>query len=290
MTRAPAVVPKSIIEYGQRCLLCRGDSLAGGTVCWKHSDEMGAMLDPDNTGNALAGLPASIPVMFSMLDASPGASGLAERRAPGFGSTPPCSLHIITMRDDRSHAYPVVDEWFSSRGDSPPDLAHPHHEDEHPPRAIAKSLAGLAAAVQDEIHATGHAACMPCPVRVHALGLPTGVAGLAAWLYARVRVLARLGWANDAYRDLRDLREQLRDAIGDPALRPIGHCTNPLAEVGSGVQIMCGHALYPPEGVAPTAPDEPVRNLPIVTCGRCHAVYDGLAQLRLRVAELEGAS
>ncbi len=279
--------PKTIVEYGQRCLLCRNDAAASRVLCWKHIDEMRDMLDPDNTGLPLDDLPPSIPVMFAALDACPGGTGLGERRAPGFASMPPGSLHIMAMRDPRSCAHPVatttlpsgevVDEWYSAGADGWPDFSRPHYEDDSAVRAVEKCLQGLADALHDE-----HRDDLWPPL--------VGVDAICVWLHDRVTALSRLAWADDAYRDLRDLREQLRRATGDPPPKSLGDCTNDIVlDRETGATGPCGHALYPPPG-KPTARDEPVKDVPIVVCGRCHAGYDGLAQLRLRIAELKGAS
>lgn len=268
--------PKAVVDYGQKCLICRNDAAAGRTICWKQIDEIRDMLDAENTGSALDDIPPSIPVMYDALDASPGASGIGERRAPGFVSTPPCTLHVVAMRDNRSKSYAVAYEWYSAGPDGRPDYTKPHAESDHAVRPVHASLQGLADAVAAETgdsDATGD------------------VNELCAWLYERLPALTRLAWSDDLYRDLRDLREQLRAAIGDPPPAALGYCTNDiLIDRHTGDRGPCGHPLYPPTGIKPTAPDEPVKDVPIVVCGRCKAVYDGLAQLRLRIAELKGAS
>lgn len=269
--------PKPIVAYGQRCLLCRNDAAASRLLCWRHIDELSEMLDVDNTGRALDDLPPSIPVMWSMLDSAPGSTGLGERRAPGFVSTPPCSLHIVAMQDPRSCSHAVVDVWYSAGPGGNPDLTRPHFEAENAPRSVEKSLRGIVESVSAEVGDE----------------LPAGrsVEALCAWLYGRVKALTRLAWADDIYRDLRDLRDQLRAAIGDPPVKPLAHCTNDIViDRETGERGPCGHALYPPAGVKPVARDEPVKSVPVVTCGRCRAQYDGLAQLRLRIAELKGAT
>jgi len=268
--------PKTIIAYGQRCLLCRNDAAASRVLCWKHVDEMGDMLDCENTGAPLEDLPPSIPVMFAALDACPGGAGLGERRAPGFVSMPPGSLHVMAMRDNRSHSYAVVEAWYSAGSDGYPDIMHPHYEDEHAVRAVDKCLRGLA----DALHEENTDDTWP----------PRGLHAVCAWLHARLATLSRLAWADDAYRDLRDLREQLRRVI-DPPMKALGYCVNDIViDRETGERGECGHALYPPAGAKPMARDEPVRDVPIVVCGRCHAKYDGMAQLRLRISELKGAT
>lgn len=279
MKGAELTEPKPIVDYGQRCMLCRNDAAASRVLCWRHIDEMSDMLDVDNAGRALDDLPPSIPVMWAMLDTSPGANGLSERRAPGFESTPPCSLHIVAMRDPRSCAHPVVDEWFSAGANGWPDFTRPHTEDEQAVRSVEKSLCGLVDAVGAEIDVPN--------VRDG----DHDVTSLCEWLHAHVTLLSRLPWADDVYRDLRDLRDQLRAGIGEHPPRALGYCTNDIiTDRETGESGPCGHALYPPAGAKPMARDEPVRDVPVVVCTRCHARYDGLAQLRLRIAELKGTA
>ena len=271
--------PKPIVAYGQRCLLCRNDAAASRVLCWKHIDELGEMLDEDNEGRPLDDLPPSIPVMWGLLDTTPGSSGLAERRAPGFVSTPPCTLHIVAMRDPRSCAHAVVDFWYSAGPDGYPDIAHPHFESDNAVRSVEKSLRGLGESISAELD--------------EELPAHRTVAGLCSWLYGRVKELSRLAWADDMYRDLRDLREQLRRVPGvwGPPPKPLGYCANDIVlDRVLDIRGPCDHPLYPPAGAKPMARDEPIRDVPIVVCARCHAEYDGLAQLRLRIAELKGAS
>lgn len=249
--------PKTLVAYGQRCLICRNDAAESRTICWKHIDDIRDMLDPLNKGRPLDDLPASIPVMYAALDPSPGATGLGERRAPGFASTPPLRLHVVAMRDDRSR--PPLDD------------------DDDPVRATGASLRGIVEAVCAELD-------RPPPQ------LGRDVLALCVWLFGFLRPLTRLAWADDLYRDLRELRDQLRHAVGDPAPRPLGHCTaDILLDRETGERGPCGHPLYPPAGLPPTARDEPVKDVPVVECRRCRSQYDGLAQLRLRIAELEGS-
>lgn len=261
--------PKAIVDYGQKCLLCKNDAAASCTICWKHIDDMRDMLDVENTGRALDDIPPSIPAMFAGLDSMPGATGLGERRAPGFASTPPCSLHVVAMGDARSVPYVMRDD----DGEALPD------DRDGEVRPVIETLRTIAVLVAADIGDTAP--------------MWRSVGPLCSWLSARLTPLSRLPWADDLYRDLRDLRDQLRHAYGDPPPRPLGHCTNTVVVRGEApgehVSAQCGHPLYPPAGAKPTARDEPVKDVPVVECGRCHAVYDGLAQLRLSIAERKGA-
>lgn len=252
--------PKGVVAYGQRCLLCRNDAAESRVICWKHIDDIRDMLDVENEGRPLDDLPPSIPVMFSALDATPGPAPMGERPAPGYESTPPLLLHVVAMRDDRSRS--------------------PEDEGDDSLRPIAASLRGIVDSIRSEVDGLAPSS-------------GTGVFALCMWLSRHLSVVSRLPWVDDLYRDLRELSDQLRAAHGDGRPRPLGHCTNtivvPGERDGEHRNMPCGHALYRPRGVKPTAPDEPVRDIPAVECGRCHARYDGLAQLRLRIAELKGS-
>jgi hypothetical protein len=120
--------PKTIVEYGKRCLLCRNDSAASRLLCWKHCDDIRDMLDGENLGYPLDGIPPSIPVLYRTLDVMPGSTGLGERRAPGFESTPPLSMHRAAMRDPRTLP-----------------------SDDDPVRSVLGTLAGIAYSVVEEL-------------------------------------------------------------------------------------------------------------------------------------------
>jgi hypothetical protein len=235
--------PKTIVEYGKRCLLCRNDSAASRLLCWKHCDDIRDMLDGENLGYPLDGIPPSIPVLYRTLDVMPGSTGLGERRAPGFESTPPLSMHRAAMRDPRTLP-----------------------SDDDPVRSVLGTLAGIAYSVVEELD---------CPPPF----APRTVYTLCAWLSGRLEALTRLPWADDMYRDLTHLRDQLRAAHGDPLPRSIGHCTNVITVAGTGggssFNHPCGNALFPPRD----------RRESVVQCGHCGKVYDGIAQLRMSIGD-----
>lgn len=244
--------PKSIVEYGKRCLLCRNDAAASRVLCWRHIDEIRDMLDVRNVGSAEHGIPASIPVLFAALDAFPSGSGPIERRAPGFESSPPGSLHVMALRDPRS----LPAEWDNVR-------------------SVPGTLARIIDAVCEELVYTSG-------------GAGATVDSACRWLGNRLEPLSRLPWADDLYRDLRELSDSLRAVFGDTPPKPIGRCTNVIVVVGSGADIgnhhnaVCGSALYPPPR---RAGDVEPREVPAIECSRCHAIYDGLAQIRLEAQQ-----
>lgn len=248
--------PKTIVDYGKRCLLCRNDAAESRVLCWKHVDEIRDMVNLLNRGNA--DVPPSIPVLYGMLDAMPASSGLVERRAPGFESSPPGSLHVMAMRDGRS-------------------LPAEHDDVRSVLGTLLRIVESVGAPVEDTYRAAWSGG--------------SGVNGLCGWLHGHLDILVRLPWADELYRDLRDLRDQLRAVFGDRPPRPIGHCTNVISVHGDAPgtysQVRCGYPLYAPPPCANTwgMASRP----PWIKCGRCRFVYDGLAQVELALAERERA-
>jgi hypothetical protein len=253
--------PKPLVEYGTKCLLCREDAAASRLLCWRHCDEMRDMLDVGNRGHAEYDVPASIPVLFASLDVMPGSNGAPERRAPGFESTPPGSVHVMAMRDGRSL----------------PD-------DQDRVRSVPGTLRALAELIGSDL---GERATLR----------KTGVDVVCSWLSARLVPITRLPWADDIYRDLRELRDALRAAHGEELPKVIGHCTAVIVIPNTSLSRRCGHALYAPQRrwldeVSEEAPSErrvDLPDIPPVHCPRCHAKYDGMDQLRLEAAKRKGA-
>lgn len=253
------------IHRGRRCLLCREGPRPGGTLCWAHHDELGRILDPNYRGERDLDRAASIPVLYRRLDAAPGTSGGQDRRAPGFASTPPANLHIVAMRDRRSHAHPVVDVWHEA---SDPDHRRPHYEDEHAPRPVALALSGLADVVWDDLGYHGPREATD------------DVARLSGWLHAHLEHLTGRDDADETMRDLLDLHDQLRPAAGDPKPRPIGACTGWVPVPETGEKVECREPLYlpPPQPGVTVDPRKPV-----LRCQRCDRPYSHLMLLRLEI-------
>jgi hypothetical protein len=195
---------------------------------------------------------------YQQLDSTPGASGAdGGRGAPGFGSRPPATLHVIAMRDWRSKpcevshdavAYvydPATGEaidkrevWYGADG-------RPHSEQERPVRSVPGTLASLAHLVAEERD------IRPPATR--------DVAELVRWLDGQMDWITRQELVADFYRDLRDLQAQLRPVTGDRRAR-IGTCPNTV-DGESEHPRECGAPLH-----APTRGDS-------ISCGSCGRVW-----------------
>ena len=178
---------------------------------------------------------------FLQLDSTPGASGEAGTRgAPGFGSRPPASPHIITMTDWRSKSCEVsfdavvyirdengeaIDRrevWYGADGRA-------HSEDPRPVRSVPGTLAALAGLIAEERDVR------PPPAR--------WVPDLVRWLDGHLDWITRQDMVVDVHRDFCDLLGQLRPVTGDRRVR-VGTCPNTL-DLGDTSQ-ECGTPLYAP--------------------------------------------
>lgn len=255
------------LATGRRCPLCRNPRRPAGALCWDHHDILARTLDPDYHGDRDLERAASIPVLYARLDPTPTRGDPADRRAPGFASTPPCDLDIVVMRDPRSVGYPVVAVWHELLpGTNQPDLAHPHYEDNHPHRAVPKAVGGLADMLWDDLGYRG-----PRTAR--------SVEDMCGWLHAHRHALTARDDADDIWRDLTQLHDQLRTAAGDPRPRPVGSCTGWVPAPGGG-RDECREPLWlpPPRPGVKIPPSEPV-----LRCDRCDRPYTHLALLRLEI-------
>ena len=187
-----------------------------------------------------------IGVRYLELDATPGASGdEGSRGAPGFGSRPPASPHIIVMMDRRSKPCEVsydgvlyvfdpnaedgagafVDRrgvWFGSDGRA-------HSEQPNPVRSVPGTLASLALLVAEE------RGMRPPPAR--------SVQAFVRWLDHQLDWVTRHELVVEFAHDLRVLLAQLRPVTGDPSIR-IGVCPNTL-DLGE-TSTECGTPLFAP--------------------------------------------
>lgn len=269
------------IQQGRRCDLCREDRRPGGALCWAHHDDLGRILDPDYLGDRDLDRAPSIPRLFADLDPMPGTTGSQDRRAPGFESQAPCNLTAVVMRDPRSASYPVVAVWYdphpSGWGD---DLARPHTEQDNPPRAVAKAVAGLLEAVAEDLND-------PPP--------PSGVGAQCWWLHQHLDHLTARDDAAELHRDLTELHLQLRHATGHPPAKPVALCTGWVRDRDTGEKVECRAPLFmPPEqpgvdcGLAQPPKLDPTR--PVMRCRRCDRPYTALQLLRLEIGEQASAS
>lgn len=197
-----------------------------------------------------------IGVRYLALDASPGASGEPSGRgAPGFGSRPAASPHVITMTDWRSKscevAFDGVQYVWDPNADTvlepgqygPPGGAYVerrevwfgrdgrgHTEQENPPRSIPLALSGIAAMIAEE----------------RGMNSPTTrqVPDLVRWIDAQMDWITRNDIVGDIRDELRSLAMQLRPVTGEPGRRHIGTCPRVIDE-GEHTR-ECGTRLYAP--------------------------------------------
>jgi len=265
------------LDGQSRCQLCRFPARTGGTLCWRHHDEVAHMLDPYNHGNRDVDIAASIPVLFSMLDPTPGGGGNTDRRPPGFASAPAANLHKLVMLDDRSVNDPQT--WYGAGPNGKPDTTRPYTEEEEPPRAIAKAVTGLVNSLVEHLELEGPQ--LRNGEHFHDRTVP----GLCAWMYDHIELITSHPDADDIYDDLRELSDQLRPAVGDRKMGPAGWCIELLTHQASGEYQECGCPLYLP----PPTPDPKNQTTAqahrevIVTCRRCYRPYTWLDLIRLRL-------
>jgi hypothetical protein len=260
-----------------RCQLCKENPRDGGTLCWDHCDAIRYMLDPYNVGVPEEEITASIPQLYMMLTPRPGGGGDDGRRAPGFRSTPAASLHILTMRDDRSVNDPQ--EWHGAGPNGRPDLTKTYTEDDSPPRPIRKAIAGVAEALVEHMELEGPR------LDNGEFFSPPSVTGMCMWLLGHLDVITSHPDADDIHNDLLDLTEQLRPAVGDRRVPPAGWCIEQIRDRHSHDIRECGAPLYLP----PPKPDpkdertpEQVKNEAVITCKRCWRPYTRLDLLRIQ--------
>lgn len=219
-----------------------------------------------------------IDTRYSMLDASPGASGDGTRGAPGFGSRPAASPHIIVMTDWRSKSCevavdglqyvwdPLADDTLEPGQYGPPGGAYTqkrevwygrdgrgHSEQENPARSVPATLASLADLVAEE--------------RELAQANTQTVSDLVRWLDNQLDWITRQDLVTDFRDDLRVLVRQLMPVTGDPNQRSIGACPNVIDE--GAVTRECRTRLY----ANPKGSD--------VSCTACGRRWEGDELLRL---------
>lgn len=216
---------------------------------------------------------------YLLLDPTPGASSEAGGRgAPGFGSRPSASPHVIVMTDWRSKSCevatdgvqyvwdPLADDTLEPGQYGPPGGAFTgkrevwygrdgrgHTEQENPARSVPATLAALAGLVAEERDTTP-----PATRTVHEL---------TRWLDNNMDWITRQDLVTDFRDDLRALVKQLMPVTGDPGRRSIGLCPNVIDE--GTVTRECRTRLY-----AQLKGDN-------VTCTVCERRWEGDELLRL---------
>lgn len=179
------------------------------------------------------------------LDPRPGAQGEnGGRGAPGFGSRPPASDHVIAMRDPRSSRRARA--WVGADG-------RVHRESERPPLSVWGELALMCHHVAE----------------ARQVGVPVGdVVFLVRWLDGHLDWCTRQDGVIELGALVRELLAQLKPVTGEPGRRRIGSCPNVLDE---GEQTReCGAALYAPLGGSDT-----------IRCRACAREWDRPAWLKL---------
>lgn len=265
------------IRAGSRCQVCPEQRRPGAQLCDEHCDALARVLDPCYVGDRDRERAASIPRLYARLDPMPGATGWADRRAPGFGSAPPCLLDPLVMRDERSAAGVVVPIWFdphpSGHGD---DVARPHYEDTRPLRSVQRTLVGVVHRVWTSCGYQGPR-------------VDRDVEYWSAWLHDHHAHLIAFEWASWAYVELIGLHDQLRPVAGDPKPEPSAFCTGWVCDPRTREKVECKAPLFAPPpnpGVerGPARPlPEPDPNRVVIRCGRCDRPYSLLMLLRQRV-------
>lgn len=198
---------------------------------------------------------------YYQLNPRPGQSGDGTRGAPGFGSRAPASVHVISMRDPRSSS--MAKAWVGSDG-------RVHLEQENPPLSVQSVLETEAFDIAEKRGMDGP-------------GAGRSVDELAQWLDKQLDWLTRQPDVVELDACSRKLLAQLRPATGDPAPTPVGYCIEQLEDRE------CGHPVFMPPS-DPRPPDEPVRDLPTLTCGGCGSRYTGERIIRLRLAREQQAT
>lgn len=257
------------------CILCPPPSTP--TKSWRTAHA--GYLTCDGCYDKLREHLKEIDTRYSILNPTPGASGEpGSRGAPGFGSRPAASPHIITMKDWRSKSCeasldgvqyvwdPLADTVLEPGQYGPPAGAYVerrevwygrdgrgHTEQEKPPRSVPFTLSSLAGLVAEERGITE----------------PTSrlVPDLARWLDAQMDWITRNHVVVHLWDEFRVLASQLRPATGEPGRRHIGLCPNVLDDGFSTRE--CAARLF-----APLRGDS-------IECGTCERVWPRSEWLRL---------
>jgi len=170
---------------------------------------------------------------YLQLDPRPGGSGIdGSRGAPGFGSRPPGSVHIMAARDPRSSQ--VARVWVGRDG-------RVHAEDERPVPSVHGVLSTLAWAVAE------HRAAHGSSINGEVAGPDdrADVFGLARYLDKHIDHVTRYAeLALEVDAALRDLLGVLRPVTG-ARRRKAGNCPTPVVvDEESGRKEPCGTKLY----------------------------------------------
>ncbi len=169
------------------------------------------------------------------------------------GSRPPLNLNIVALRDHRSgRAEPTF--WHGRDGTR-------HEEPERDTSSVLRDVAQWAGALAVEIE--------------HQLPVAR-LEDVVDWLNRRDDYISRWWQAAEFAKHMRELRNRLRTATGEPNDRPIGNCIR-FNYDEAGAPTLCDAPIFPP----PVAPGM----TPAVECnGRPSHRYDGIEITRLEEA------
>lgn len=209
---------------------------------------------------------------YLKLDPRPGANmESGSRGAPGFGSRPPASVHIIALRDPRSSQDARV--WLGKDG-------RVHSEEVNPPKSVHGVLSTLAWSVADDRGVDGP-------------GDREDVYGLLRYLDRHVDHVTRVAeLAVEVDSALRDLVGVLRPLTGDRKRR-IGKCPQPHPDPPEDAEegLKCGAPLFAPRGLwaSDDTGDEADDEVMVVRCNSCEHTWRGMQLFELGRALLEPA-
>lgn len=218
-------------------------------TCSSCYDQLHRWLSPASVDDD--GRPDSIPGLYAFLNPRP-VVGDAGRRRPGFGSRSPALDHVICIRDRRSVQV----------------------EDGDPYSAPGLLTSWVQWVWEERYEVT---ALDQLDYFQHRARLPTTVETMCLWLDQQLDWITRQETVIEFYDELRALHAQLRSATGDGGQPPVGWCIELVGDAE------CGAPIHMPRQ-SPRAPDEPIRDLPELKCGRCGSRYSGTRILRLQIA------
>lgn len=209
-----------LVRPSWACLLC---SPPTGTRPWNQADANHRTCS--RCLNSLRDQLKDIAKRYGMLDATPGAiKDLGSRGAPGFGSKPTASPHIIAIRDRRSS--PVAHVWVAGDGKI-------HRESEHPPLCVYNELDCLAWDI--------------CEVRGYEGGHDQlDVAALCRWLDHQLDWVTRQASVVEFEKTVRGIDRKLMPLTGDPRVY-VAKCPNTL-DLGEHTEVCGANLYYPTKG------------------------------------------
>lgn len=234
------------------CVLCPPPRQVGA---WRQADSSYVTCSPCD--QLLRERLDDIAARHLRLDSRPGAQGgYGSRGAPGFGSRPPCNLHVVALQDPRSSSDAKV--WVGRDG-------RVHRESQRPPLSVYGTLSCQAWAIAEHRGVEGPGDREDVHGLLRFLGRHVG------YVTKHAELVLELDHA------VRDLLGQLRPVTGD-ARRRIGTCPAAVEQVdvdeqGNPIEAdpaRCDAPLYAPVNGADT-----------IVCGACGTRWERADWLRL---------